>query len=116
MSANEFCPEMEALNRWGSCGKQFLMREKKMPLDGREWERAVGEIELEKSMSPCPFCGQASGTGGHLYAEEVWRGNGWRVKCYQCQSSGPIDFTHAEAIAAWNKPARRRQKTKGASK
>jgi len=95
-----FCAEMDAIDRWWALGKPGLDA-----LPG-EWERGFARTELEKSMKPCPFCGATVESNIHIYAEEVWRGNGWRVKCYGCDAAGPTELTHAEAIKAWNKPVR----------
>jgi len=98
-----FCAEMDALDRWGRHGKP---NRPAPPSDGKEWERAVARMELEAGMEPCPFCGATADAEIFLYAEETWRGSGWRVKCYGCQAAGPTESSHAKSIEAWNKPAR----------
>jgi len=99
----DFCPELDALSRWGPT-KPLLADAR--PTDGKEWERAVARMELEGGMEPCPFCGATADAEIFLFAEETWRGRGWRVKCYGCQATGPTELSHAKSIDAWNKPAR----------
>jgi len=97
-----FCAEMDALDRWGELGRPT----KRIEADGLGWERAVAMMELEEGMRPCPFCGATADAEIFLYAEETRRGKGWRVKCYDCQATGPTEPSHAKSIEAWNKPVR----------
>jgi len=66
------------------------------------WDRERAEKAAEPVPNPCPFF---SCDDGHLYVEKAWSGQGWQVQCEVCKARGPIMFTLAEAVNAWNKVA-----------